>query len=61
MRDYYEILGVARGSDEAALKSAFRKLASLSGKQGGLDQMLSSHPDPGSRADRMRDKTGGKK
>ena len=27
MRDYYEILGVARGSDEAALKSAFRKLA----------------------------------
>ena len=44
-----------------ALESAFRKLASLSGKQGGLDQMLSSHPDPGSRADRMRDKTGGKK
>lgn len=27
MRDYYEILGVPRGSDEAALKSAFRKLA----------------------------------
>ncbi len=27
MRDYYEILGVARGADEAALKSAFRKLA----------------------------------
>ena len=44
-----------------ALESAFRKLASLSGKQGGLDQMLSSHPDPGSRADRMRDKIGGKK
>jgi molecular chaperone DnaJ len=27
MRDYYEILGVQRGCDETALKSAFRKLA----------------------------------
>ncbi|HTX48879.1 MAG TPA: molecular chaperone DnaJ [Caulobacteraceae bacterium] len=27
MRDYYEILGVDRGTDEAGLKSAFRKLA----------------------------------
>src|SRR5436190_17623080 len=27
MRDYYEILGVQRGCDEAGLKSAFRKLA----------------------------------
>jgi molecular chaperone DnaJ len=27
MRDYYEILGVERGCDAAALKSAFRKLA----------------------------------
>ena len=27
MRDYYEVLGVPRGSDDAALKSAFRKLA----------------------------------
>ncbi|MDG2521482.1 molecular chaperone DnaJ [Caulobacter segnis] len=27
MRDYYEILGVARGVDDGALKSAFRKLA----------------------------------
>jgi molecular chaperone DnaJ len=27
MRDYYEILGVARGCDDAALKAAFRKLA----------------------------------
>jgi molecular chaperone DnaJ len=26
-RDYYEILGVDKGADEAALKSAFRKLA----------------------------------
>lgn len=25
--DYYEILGVPRGSDEAALKKAYRKLA----------------------------------
>jgi molecular chaperone DnaJ len=27
MRDYYEILGVSRGADDAALKAAFRKLA----------------------------------
>src|SRR5688572_25486605 len=27
MRDYYEILGVSRGVDDAALKAAFRKLA----------------------------------
>jgi len=27
MRDYYDILGVDRGTDEAGLKSAFRKLA----------------------------------
>jgi molecular chaperone DnaJ len=27
MRDYYEVLGVARDCDEAGLKSAFRKLA----------------------------------
>ena len=27
MRDYYEILGVTRGCDDAALKAAFRKLA----------------------------------
>lgn len=27
MRDYYEILGVTRGCDDAGLKSAFRKLA----------------------------------
>src|SRR5215469_16295463 len=27
MRDYYEILGVERGGDDAGLKSAFRKLA----------------------------------
>jgi molecular chaperone DnaJ len=27
MRDYYEILGVDRGCDAAALKSSFRKLA----------------------------------
>ncbi|MBI1407680.1 MAG: molecular chaperone DnaJ [Caulobacter sp.] len=33
MRDYYEILGVARGVDDAALKSAFRK------------QAMEHHPD----------------
>jgi len=27
MRDYYEVLGVERGADDAGLKSAFRKLA----------------------------------
>ena len=27
MRDYYDVLGVQRGCDEAGLKSAFRKLA----------------------------------
>ncbi|HEY3798050.1 MAG TPA: molecular chaperone DnaJ [Caulobacteraceae bacterium] len=27
MRDYYEVLGVDRGADDAGLKSAFRKLA----------------------------------
>ena len=27
MRDYYEILGVSRGCDDAALKASFRKLA----------------------------------
>ena len=27
MRDYYEILGVDRGCDAAALKASFRKLA----------------------------------
>ena len=27
MRDFYEVLGVSRGCDEAGLKSAFRKLA----------------------------------
>ena len=26
-RDYYEVLGVARGADEKELKTAFRKLA----------------------------------
>jgi molecular chaperone DnaJ len=33
MRDYYDILGVARGVDDAALKSAFRK------------QAMEHHPD----------------
>ncbi|MES2034231.1 MAG: molecular chaperone DnaJ [Pseudomonadota bacterium] len=33
MRDYYDVLGVAKGCDEAALKSAFRK------------QAMEHHPD----------------
>ena len=44
-----------------AMEGAFRGLAPLGGKQGGMDQMLSSHPDPGARADRMRDKAAGGK
>lgn len=44
-----------------AMEGAFRKIASLGGKQAGMDQMLSSHPDPGARADRMRDKAVDKK
>lgn len=40
----------------SAMESAFRKLAAQSGGKGGaLDEMLSSHPDPAGRADRMRD------
>ena len=42
------------------MESAFRKLAAQGGKQGGgLDQMLSTHPEPGARADRMRTKIKG--
>lgn len=39
------------------METAFRKLAAQgSGKQAGaLENMLSTHPDPGKRADRMRD------
>lgn len=37
----------------AAAVSALRKLQSLSGKSGGMDKLLSSHPDPGKRADVM--------
>lgn len=38
-----------------AMETAFRKIAALSGKSGGMDSMLSTHPDAGGRADRMRD------
>ena len=45
------------GYNVKAMESAFRKLAAASGgKKGGtMDNMLSTHPDPGARADRMRD------
>lgn len=43
-----------------AMESAFRKIAALSGKSGGMDQMLSTHPDAAGRADRMRDKAAAK-
>ncbi|WP_311223322.1 MULTISPECIES: M48 family metallopeptidase [unclassified Acidovorax] len=40
----------------SGMESAFRKLAAQSGGKGGaLDEMLSSHPNPAGRADRMRD------
>lgn len=45
------------GYDPKGMESAFRKLATLSSPQGGLNEMLASHPDAGKRADRMRDKT----
>ncbi len=38
-RDYYEVLGVGRNSDEAEIKKAFRKLA------------LEYHPDRNTSAD----------
>jgi putative metalloprotease len=45
------------GYDAKAMESAFRKMAALDGKSaGGLNQMLSTHPDSAKRADRMRDK-----
>ena len=45
------------GYDTKAMASALGKIASLSGKSsGGLGEMLSSHPEPGKRAERMREK-----
>ncbi|GLR14861.1 peptidase [Chitinimonas prasina] len=44
----------------AAMESAFRKLAGDGGKQTGLDAMLSTHPDPEKRANRVKDKMAGK-
>ena len=41
--------------DTKSMESAFRKIATLGGSKGGLDQLMSSHPDAGKRADRMRD------
>lgn len=45
------------GYDVKGMESAFRKLATLSSPKGGLNEMLSSHPDAGKRADRMREKS----
>ncbi|MDR2154304.1 MAG: M48 family metalloprotease [Burkholderiaceae bacterium] len=47
------------GYDASAMESAFRKLASLGGKSGGaLESILSTHPDPGKRADRIHEMIG---
>jgi putative metalloprotease len=44
------------GYNGKAMESALRKLAALdSSKKSALDGMLASHPDPGKRADRIRD------
>jgi putative metalloprotease len=47
------------GYDVKAMESALRKLASLSGKKAGaLESMLSTHPDPDKRADRVHEMIG---
>ena len=45
------------GYNVKAMESAFRKLAAQGSgsKAGALENMLSTHPEPGKRADRMRD------
>ena len=45
------------GYNVKAMESAFRKLAAQGSgaKAGALESMLSTHPEPGKRADRMRD------
>ena len=45
------------GYNTKAMETAFRKLAAQRGGKKGstMDNMLSTHPDPGARADRMRD------
>jgi putative metalloprotease len=49
------------GYNGKAMESALRKLAKLDGsKKGTLDAMLASHPDPGKRADRIRDQLAAK-
>jgi molecular chaperone DnaJ len=39
-RDYYEVLGVPRGADAAAIKDAFRKLAMQSERPGAEARKL---------------------
>ena len=49
------------GYDGKAMESALRKLAALDkGKKSALDGMLSSHPDPGKRADRIHEELAAK-
>ncbi len=43
------------GYNVNAMESAFRKLAAQGGGSGGLNALLSSHPDPAGRADRMKE------
>ena len=55
--DYGLALMKKHGYNTKAMETAFRKIASLGdGKsKGALDSMMSSHPDAGKRADRMRE------
>jgi len=41
--------------DPKAMESALRKLATLGSKKGGLEGMLSTHPDPGKRAEHVHE------
>ncbi len=53
--DYGLMFMKKHGYNVRAMESAFRKLAALGSSKGGLDQLLSTHPDSAKRADRMRD------
>jgi putative metalloprotease len=54
--DYSLVFLKAHGYSGKAMESALRKLAKLdASKKSTLDQMLSTHPDPGKRADRIKE------